>query len=189
MIAVGGNTGSQKSLEVLLKSLPADTPPVVVSNCTVSGFLDAYLKKLGAELPINLKIAAEGELLKEGNVYFAPAETHLKVVKQTSNYVVKLDDGMPVNGQKPSIDVLFSSVAESAKGRSLGILLSGFGRDGVDGLSRLHSAGSQTMVQEPSTCAYPYAPQQAISSGVVDFVKESSDFVSTVMEVRNRSVA
>ncbi len=189
IIAVGGNIGSQKSLETLLRSLPADSPPVVISNSTISGFLDAYLKEIQRGISVELRVASDGEILKSGCVYFAPAEIHLKVVDQSSNFIARLRESMPINGQKPSIDVLFSSIAKCANAKAIGILMSGFGRDGVDGLKSLHAAGSQTMVEEPSACDFPYAPQQAISVGVVDYIREAKDFVTTVMQVRNRSVA
>lgn len=190
LIVVGGNIGSQSSLETFLRGLHHDSPPVLVSNPTIASFVEAYIEKIRKGLNINLTVAKSGLPLKMGTVYFSPPDHHIKVlVGGTGGYSVDLDASGPIHGQRPSSDFLFRSAAEVGKDRVLGILLGGFGRDGVDGLSEIQDRGGYTIAETPETCAFPYGPQQAISLGVVDQVRNVSEIVSAVMEIRNKSVA
>ncbi len=189
LIAVGGNTGSQEGLKAFLQSLNSDTPPVIVANSTLSTFIEAYIQKIKKTVSVRLSVVKENTHLTSGNVYFAPAENHIVVEAQSNNFYAKLQQFPPVNGQKPSSDVLMASVASCERGGALGVLMSGFGRDGVDGLAAMRASGNVTLVEDPELCAFPYGPQQAINLGIVDYVKSASEFANTVMEIRNKRVA
>ncbi|OQW49165.1 MAG: hypothetical protein A4S09_03620 [Proteobacteria bacterium SG_bin7] len=189
LIAVGGNTGSQDGLKAFLQSLNSDTPPVIVANSTLSSFIEAYIQKIKKNVSVRLSVVKENTHLTSGNVYFAPADNHIVVETQSNNFYAKLRQLPPVNGQKPSSDVLMASIASCERGGALGVLMSGFGRDGVDGLAAMRASGNVTLVEDPDLCAFPYGPQQAINLGIVDYVKSAGDFANTVMEIRNKRVA
>ena len=190
LVVVGGNAGSQASLDHLLSSLAADTPPVVVANATITSFLDVYLKKLEPRVKTGLTVAKDGERLKVGMVYFAPPEAHVSVRSDGMGFMtLEVRPGPPVCGQRPAADVLFKSAAEAFGSGCIGILLSGFGSDGVDGLARLYATGSTTWVEHPDHAAFPYAPQKAVAIGVAEQVLCGEEMGAMMMGTRNRRIA
>lgn len=186
-VLVGGNTGSPKSLETLVKSWQADSPPVVVAISTVGDFLESYLDRLRAmsKNQINFKIATEGTPLYKGDFYFIPAGKHAQVVGDSSQWRIKLISGHPHLGQIPSSDILFSGSAESLKASAAAILLSGFGKDGVKGLERVQSLGGMTLVEDPADATFPYAPQAAIEEGVVMQVSSAEEMFEVLKKLRS----
>lgn len=190
VIGVCGNAGSQKSLETFLKTLAADTPAVVVANATVSSFLSAYIEKIKNVLPgLTLKIAEAGLALRMGTVYFAPAGRHLKVKKAGDELVLDFQSGLPVYSQIPSGSILFESIAAAAPGQAMGVLLGGFGVDGVAGLTALQEKKCITFAEDPSAAMFPYGPQEAINNGVADHICLAGDMNKLIMDYRNKRAA
>ena len=190
VIAVAGNSGAAQGLTELLVSLPSDTPPVLVSCSTVTTFLSEFindLKKKNQNLAF--EIATHGMLLKPGHVYFAPLGKHLKVKRVLRNLEIEIQSGHSFAGQIPSGSVLFESVAEASPKSSAGVLLSGFGRDGVDGLTRMQELKCYTLVQDPKTSQFPFATQAAVNEGVADEVCAVQEMASFLLNYRNRKVA
>lgn len=186
LIVVGGNAGAQNSLKDVLERLHEDTPPVVVANSTISGFLPEYIKNLKPKANISFCIAEAGMFLKQGVIYFAPPDAHVKIGK---NMTLEVQKGVPIFGQMPSANVLFESAVAAAGSRVCGVLLSGFGRDGVDGLEKIFESGGMTIAESPNDAKFPFAPQTAIAEGVADAILTSTDITEGIMNYRNRSAA
>lgn len=191
LVAVSGNAGSQSSLDCLLRQLATDTPPVVIADSTISGFLDAYFQKLKGKIKVGLKVPGDGESLMMGNVYFAPPGKHLKVEARGSMLHARVLSGAPVHGQIPSGTELLRSAALATGAATLGVVLSGFGEDGVEGLVEIQKNGGASWVEDPDAATFPFGPQKAVTLGVVDQVLDlASDgkAAAALMELRNRSV-
>jgi len=189
VITVSGNTGSQDSLLKFLSSLEADTPPVVVAVSTIAPFLEQYLVKLKKLVRVDLSVAQQGDTLHMGKVYFAGPDKQTRVVATGHKLTLDISKQGPVCGQMPSGNVLLESAAAAAASGAVGILLSAFGSDGVEGLTKIQSKGGFTMVQDPSETEFPYAAQKAIELGVVDKITMIDQMGSLVMEYRNKRVA
>ena len=189
LIVVGGNTGSQKSLESFLTVLPSDTPPVLVANSSVTAFLEQYLAKLTPNAHVQFVVAKTGDIPRVGYVYFAPANHHLRVKKNLAGLVLQVEQGKPYCNQIPSASLLFDSATKAVSGGVIGILTSGFGQDGVDGLQKIQSHGGTTVVEKPDEAVFPYVPQNAIAMGVVNHVCSASEMASLIMTSRNRRAA
>lgn len=188
-LLIGGNAGSTESLRALLEALPADTPPVVVANGTIVPFLENYIDKLKRRVKLSLAIAKQDEVLKMGNVYFAPQEMQTRIKETPGGLCIDLKKEGPFCGQQPSSTVLFDSAAQSIGAGTIAVLLGGFGSDGVDGLQKIKSVGGVTYVEDPDSAEFPYAPQKAISLGVADQVLQANQISDAITDLRNKRVA
>jgi len=188
VITVGGNAGSTPHLEALLKGLASDTPPVVVSCSTISGFVEAFMQKLKGQTKVSLCVAKDGDFLRMGNVYFVPPDHHGKVMSTPTGPQIKLEKGHPVASQIPSSNVLFGSAAKAYGSGIYGILLGGFGVDGVEGLTEIQKLGGFSVVQHPDEAQFPYGPQKAIETGVADEILKSDAIAKHLMNYRNQNL-
>jgi len=184
-ICVGGNTGSQDSLRLLLTSLAEDSPPIIVSNSLLSGFLKNFLDQLKGQVKVELKIAKHGDYIRSGSVYFAPSDYHTEIKASISQLSINLVQGNPVCNQIPSIDVLFHSTALTCGSACIGILLSGFGSDGVGGMEKIQAKGGFTLVQDPGEAKFPYIPQNAIARGIVQSILPVNQIANAIMRWRS----
>ena len=190
LVAVSGNSGSPKSLEILFANLPSDTPPVVVACSTLTFLMDDFIKDMQRKFPnLSFQKAKDGEILKSGYVYLGPAERHFKVKEVGGRLQCNLIAGHAVNSQIPSGTLLFESAALAAPAKSVGILLSGYGIDGIEGLIQMQAAGCFTMAEDPRQLSFPFAPQAAISQGVVDEIHTADKMHEAILKVRNRGAA
>jgi two-component system chemotaxis response regulator CheB len=170
LIAIGSSTGGVEALQVLLKEFPEDCPPTMVVQHVNPRFAPAIAKTLDLACPATVQIAQTDMPLKRGNVYLAPGgDQHLKVGGPGALFV-KLRQGDPVSGHIPSVDVLFESVAAVVGARAVGILLTGMGADGANGLLAMSRAGAQTIAQDESTCTVFGMPRAAIALGAAQVV-------------------
>ncbi len=188
VVVLGGNAGSAPALEKILEGLAVDTPSVVVACSIVTNFLESFFQKMKSKTKVSLVTAKDGEWLRMGNVYFIPAGHHGKVVQTTNGPQLKIEKGIPVASQLPSANVLFQSAAQAYGGGVYGILLAGFGADGVDGLTSIQNKGGMTVVQHPEDAQFPYAPQKAIEVGVAEQILETNAIATHLMQYRNQSV-
>jgi two-component system chemotaxis response regulator CheB len=188
-IVIGGNAGSTEALRKILEALPSDTPPVVVANATIAPFVSSYVLQLKNRVNVNMHIGQNGDVLKMGHVYFAPVDVQTKIIKQGDSAVIELVAEGPFCGQKPSSTILFDSAVKVYGSGLLGILLSGFGNDGVDGVQKIRAQGGITFVIDPRTVEFPYAPQAAIALGVVDRILAIEEIINAINEERNSRVA
>lgn len=188
VIVVGGNTGSAESIETLATTLQMDTPPVIIACSTVATFLPAFVKKIKAKSRLGIHIATSSNLLTIGNIYFIPHGHHGRVENINGRYALTIVAGPAQNRQLPSADVLFESAAQNAGKEALGILLGGFGLDGVKGLGSLQNKGAVTIVQIPEETSFPFAPQTAISEGFSDNILSVKNMAHFLLDRRSKAV-
>lgn len=168
LIAVGASTGGPQALRSLLSGLPrANLPPLLVVQHMAEGFVAGLAAWLASDGRGSVRVATDGERLATGTVLIAPDGRHLTATRDGR---VRLLASAPVGGHRPSANVLFESVAAAYGARAVGIILTGMGRDGADGLLRLHQAGGHTLAEDPATAVVGGMPGAAIALGAIDHV-------------------
>ncbi len=170
VIAVGASTGGTEAIKDLLLALPADTPGMVITQHIPAAFSGPFARRMDGVAAMTVREAADGDPILPGHVYIAPGDRHLKVERSGARYLCRLDDGPRVNHHKPSVDVLFHSVAENVGPNALGVILTGMGDDGARGMRAMHDAGSYTIAQDEKTSVVWGMPGEAVAHGGVDEV-------------------
>ena len=165
IIAIGASTGGTEAIKEVLVQLPADTPGVVITQHIPKAFSTPFARRMDACCQMTVCEAADGQMILPGHVYIAPGDQHLLVQRDGARYVCKLDDGPPVNRHKPSVDVLFRSVAQTAGRNAIGVILTGMGKDGAIGLKEMREAGSPTIAQDEATSVVWGMPGEAVTIG------------------------
>ena len=169
LIAMGASTGGTQALERILTSLPTDIPGIVIVQHMPEAFTAKFAERLNHLCKIEVKEAVSGEEVRPGLALIARGGRHLALGQGMSgNFCVVLKDGPPFNRHKPSVDVLFRSVARYAGSRSLGILLTGMGTDGAGGLLEMRNAGATTIAQDQATSIVYGMPQAAVQLGAAE---------------------
>jgi len=180
LVAVGASLGGPRALSALLRALPAGFPaPVVVVQHIADGFTEGLASWLDQESELSVRVARDGEHLEPGAVLLAPTGRHMLVGRGR----VRLSDEPPVGGFRPSVTPLFRSAAEAFGPRACGVLLTGMGRDGADGLQTLRHAGGHAIVQDEATSAVFGMPRAAIEVGAVDRVLPLDDIPRALLEL------
>jgi len=167
IIAVGASTGGVEALRELICALPADAPAVVITQHMPERFTASFATRLNGIAAMTVAEAQDGTRILPGHVYIAPGNQHLEVGRSGANYVCKLNDGPLVSGHRPSVDVLFHSVAKAAGANAIGVILTGMGRDGVEGMLAMRTAGAVTIGEDESTCIVYGMPKAAKLAGAV----------------------
>ncbi|MDH3526184.1 MAG: chemotaxis-specific protein-glutamate methyltransferase CheB [Gammaproteobacteria bacterium] len=187
LVAIGCSTGGPQALEVILPGLPADfTVPVVIVQHISAGYMNGLIEWLQQSAQLELKLAGDGEELRPGVVYFAPDERHLKVNRRGQLLVAQLVEGEPVNRFRPSSTPLLESVAVACPGSALGVLLTGMGVDGAEGLLRMRQAGCHTIVQDRDSSVVYGMPETALSLDAVDRIVRLEGMAAYLNEVTAR---
>jgi two-component system chemotaxis response regulator CheB len=167
IVAIGASTGGVEALKAVLMRLPADVPPVLITQHMPERFTEAFARRLNSECPMQVCEAAHNQPIESGHVYIAPGDHHLEVVKSGSSLSCRLHDGPTVSGHRPSVDVLFHSVARVMGARAVGVILTGMGRDGAEGLLAMRNAGCMTLGQDEATSLIYGMPRVAFETGAV----------------------
>ena len=167
IIAIGASTGGTEATLQVLKDLPADTPGIVVTQHMPEGFTKMYADRLNRLCSMNVKEAQSGDAIERGQVLIAPGDLQMKVVKMGSRYTVSCYPGEKVSGHRPSVDVLFQSIADTAGASSVGIIMTGMGRDGAEGLLNMKKKGAFTIGQDAESCVVYGMPMVAYNIGAV----------------------
>lgn len=167
IIAIGASTGGTEATLQVLKDLPANTPGIVVTQHMPEGFTKMYADRLNRLCQMNVKEAQSGDAIERGKVLIAPGDLQMKVVRMGSRYTVNCYTGEKVSGHRPSVDVLFQSVADTAGASSVGIIMTGMGRDGADGLLSMKKKGAFTIGQDAESCVVYGMPMVAYNIGAV----------------------
>ena len=167
LIALGTSTGGPPALQQVLRGLPAGFPlGIVIVQHMPPGFTQQLANHLDRTSQINVREARDGEPVRPGLALVAPGGAHLRVKRVDDDYIVKVDGlAAAVNSHKPSVDVLFDSIASSSNGRAAGFLMTGMGSDGAEGLGRLTLSGAITGAQTPDSCVCHGMPKSAIDRG------------------------
>ena len=170
LVAIGASTGGTEAIREVLAGLPADFPAVVITQHMPPGFTASFAARLDSLCALRVKEAAEGERLLRGHAYIAPGGLHLSVERSGAGFIARVQDGEPVNRHKPSVDVLFRSVARHAGSRATGVMLTGMGADGATALRTMKDAGSWNLVQDEASCVVFGMPREAIQAGAASEV-------------------
>lgn len=165
LLIIGASTGGTEAIRQVLEPLPASSPGILITQHMPGGFTRSFAERLDRLSQISVKEAEEGERVLPGHAYIAPGDHHLKLARSGANYVVRLDDGPPVNRHRPSVDVLFHSAAEYAGRNAVGVILTGMGKDGAAGLLEMRNAGAPTIAQDEASCVVFGMPREAIALG------------------------
>jgi two-component system, chemotaxis family, protein-glutamate methylesterase/glutaminase len=166
VVAIGVSTGGPQALEYLLTQLPADFPgTIVVVQHMPDGFTDMFARRLDELSPLRVKEAQSGDLLQPGRVLVCPGSRHMRVKRLPMGDIVVLGDDARVNGHRPSADVLLNSVAEEFHVQSIGVLMTGMGDDGAEGLGAIKKHGGMTIAQSEDSCVVFGMPKAAIERG------------------------
>lgn len=167
VVALGASTGGTEALEQVIKGFPEDMAPVIVVQHMPAGFTKMYSERLNRNCKVTVKEAEDGDRLRRGLVIIGAGEHHLRLCKDSKGYYVTSRQGEKVSGHCPSVDVMFTSVAEVAKENAIGAILTGMGRDGADGLLKMRNAGAFTVGQDKETCVVYGMPMEAFKIGAV----------------------
>jgi two-component system chemotaxis response regulator CheB len=170
VIAIGASTGGTEALREVLTRLPENMPGILIVQHIPPVFSAAFASRLDALCRLRVKEAADGDRLTAGLALVAPGNFHMTLRKTGGEYRVTIQDGPRVCYQRPSVDVLFESVAQVAKGDAIGAILTGMGSDGAAGLLKMKRAGARTLAQDEASCVVFGMPQEAIRAGAVDRV-------------------
>lgn len=170
LIIIGASTGGTEAIREVLQPLPPDSPGIMIAQHMPAGFTHSFAQRLNGLCRIAVSEAVHGERILPGHAYIAPGGFHLSLSRSGANYVAQVDLEPPVNRHRPSVDVLFDSAAKHAGKNAIGVILTGMGRDGADGLLRMHQAGAHTLAQDEASCVVFGMPREAIAAGGVDEV-------------------
>jgi two-component system, chemotaxis family, protein-glutamate methylesterase/glutaminase len=183
IIAIGASTGGTEAIKAVLMGLPPDTPGVVIAQHIPKAFSTPFAKRMNDCCQMTVYEAEDGQQILAGHVYIAPGDRHLIVERDGARYVCRLDDGTPVNRHKPSVDVLFRSVAQNVGRNAIGALLTGMGKDGARGLKEMLDAGSQTIAQDEATSVVWGMPGEAVNLGAAQHVIPLEDISGKITSI------
>ncbi|AHF03976.1 chemotaxis protein [Marichromatium purpuratum 984] len=170
IIAIGASTGGTEAIHQVLMRLPPDAPGVAIVQHIPPGFSAAFAERMNRQTGLVVKEAAEGDRMMPGHVYIAPGDRHLQLARDGARYVCRINDQSPVNLHRPSVDVLFDSVARAAGTNACAALLTGMGADGAAGLKRLHELGVYTVAQDEASSVVWGMPGEAVKRGAASAV-------------------
>jgi len=167
IVLIGASTGGVEALKIVLMGLPANCPPVLITQHMPPRFTAAFAERLNRECPVKVSEAKHDDPLEVGHVYIAPGSHHLELVRKGLGYACAIHDGAPVSGHRPSVDVLFRSGAKIAGPKIVSAILTGMGKDGAEGMLELHKAGAITIGQDEHSSLIYGMPRAAFERGAV----------------------
>jgi len=170
IIAIGASTGGTQAIKQLLTAMPPNTPGIVISQHIPAMFSASFAEHMNRVSAMNVCEAKNGQVILPGHVYIAPGSDHLLVVRDGARYVCRLNQGNPVNRHRPSVDVLFRSIAQNVGPNGIGIILTGMGDDGARGMREMYDAGTITIAQDEHSSVVWGMPCEAIKLGGVNYV-------------------
>jgi two-component system, chemotaxis family, protein-glutamate methylesterase/glutaminase len=183
-IAIGTSTGGPNALQSLFQQIPKDfSYPIFIVQHMPSGFTKAFAERLSEISNVKVKEAENGELVKSGVAYLAPGNYHLKIHKKEMNISIELDQGNPVNGHRPSIDVTFDSLGACYGSSLLAIIMTGMGKDGAESIKRLNEKGCPTIAQDQATSVIFGMNRQAIDLGAIDEIVPLNEIVPNMIRI------
>jgi two-component system, chemotaxis family, protein-glutamate methylesterase/glutaminase len=189
IVAIGISTGGPNALREVFSQVEADMPvPIVVVQHMPAGFTEEFAKSLDKISPLEISEAKDGDVLKPGRVLIAPGNYHMEVEKKRLAPVVTLNSNPPVNGHRPSVDVLFSSIAKNFGGRSLAVIMTGMGKDGAREIGEIRRAGGITIAQDQGSCVVFGMPKVAYDNGFIQHLvplKVISGLIGKIIKENN----
>ena len=181
LVAIGASTGGTDAIREVLTRLPANMPGIVMVQHMPESFTGSFARRLDGLCRLAVKEAAHGERIQPGTVYLAPGHSHLAVRRSGGEYFTELSRAEPVNRHRPSVDVLFDSVARAAGPRAVGVILTGMGKDGAAGMLAMHRAGAWTIAQDQASCVVYGMPREAVALGAADETRPLVEIAGRVL--------
>jgi two-component system, chemotaxis family, protein-glutamate methylesterase/glutaminase len=182
IVAVGASTGGTQAIETVLRSLPADIPGTVIVQHMPEKFTAAFAERLDGVCAMSIREAVDGDRVVPGLALIAPGNKHMILQRSGATYHVRVKDGPRVHHQRPSVDVLFQSVAQHAGQNAIGVLLTGMGADGAKGLLAMRQNGARTIAQDEDSCVVFGMPREAINIGAAELVLPLTQVADTLIQ-------
>jgi two-component system, chemotaxis family, protein-glutamate methylesterase/glutaminase len=182
VLAIGSSTGGTEAIREVLTRLPPDFPGVLITQHMPPGFTRSFAARMDTLSRISVSEARDGERVLPGHAYIAPGDRHMRLARSGSNYVIALDDSEPVNRHRPSVEVLFQSVAAVAGGNAMGVMLTGMGKDGAHAMRTMRDAGSFNIAQDEASCVVFGMPREAIAVGAVHEILPVTEIAGRLMK-------
>ena len=170
LIALGASTGGTEAIREVLELMPADSPAMVITQHIPAAFSKPFSERMNRCSQMTVSEARDGEQIVPGHAYIAPGDCHFMVIRDGARFRCKLSNGPPVNRHRPSVDVMFRSVAQNIGPNAIGVILTGMGDDGARGMLEMKQAGAHTIAQDEKTSVVWGMPGEAVSRGCVDEV-------------------
>ncbi|WP_178861123.1 protein-glutamate methylesterase/protein-glutamine glutaminase [Thiomicrorhabdus cannonii] len=186
IIALGASTGGTEAIKEVLMRLPASTPGIVITQHIPAAFSLPFAKRMDSVSEMSVTEAEDGQQILPGHVYIAPGDKHLLVERDGARYICRLHDGPPVNRHKPSVDVMFRSVVQNVGPNAIGVLLTGMGNDGAQGLKELQSVKAPTIAQDEKTSVVWGMPGEAVKLGAADSILPLEAVAAKILELAAR---
>ncbi|MFT8886900.1 MAG: chemotaxis response regulator protein-glutamate methylesterase [Acetobacter papayae] len=186
LVAIGSSTGGVEALEQVLSGFPRQSPPIVICQHMPALFTASFSNRLNQKITaLSIAEGKDGEVLNHGDVRIAPGgERHMVVERRDGHYMTRLLSAPPVNGHCPSVDMLFDSVAEAVGREALGVILTGMGQDGAEGLLAMSRAGAQTIAQDKASSVVYGMPRVAAEIGAAEHIVPLSQIAMAAMAMR-----
>ncbi|BCA54754.1 Chemotaxis methylesterase CheB [Nitrospira sp. KM1] len=181
IIAIGSSTGGTEAVKEVLEVLPANTPPILITQHMPERFTKTWADRLNSLSRISVKEAQDGDSVLPGHALVAPGSYHMTLVRSGARYSVKINQDPPVNRHRPSVDVMFDSVARVAGRNAVGVILTGMGGDGAKGMLAMKQVGAHTIAQDEASCVVFGMPKEAIKLGAVDKVLPLSAIAASML--------
>ncbi len=182
IIAIGASTGGTEAIKDVLMLLPPDAPGTIISQHIPEAFSGPFSLRMNKSSAMTVCEAQDGQQILPGHVYIAPGNHHLMIERSGALYICKLSDGPPVNRHRPSVDVMFRSVAQNVGPNAIGVILTGMGDDGAKGLKEMLEAGAPTMVQDEKTSVVWGMPGEAYKIGATEFAYPLKDIAGEIIK-------
>ncbi|TFG47793.1 MAG: chemotaxis response regulator protein-glutamate methylesterase [Candidatus Brocadiia bacterium] len=182
IFAIGASTGGVQALTRVLKAFPSNAPGTLIVQHMPAHFTTSFADRLNTECAVNIKEAEDGERVIPGKVLIAPGGYHMILQRSGANYYVVIKDGPPVCHQKPSVEVLFNSVAKYAGSNAIGAILTGMGADGAGGLLAMRQSGAHTVAQDEASCIVYGMPKEAIQKGAAEKIVHLDEVAGTMID-------
>ena len=183
VIAIGASTGGTEAIRALLQTMPVESPAIVITQHIPENFSASFAKRLNEHSLISVCEAKDGDVILPGHAYVAPGNRHLLVVKRGAELICRLSDSPPVNRHRPSVDVMFHSVAEMVGPKAVGVIMTGMGADGASGLQDMKAEGAATFAQDEKSSVVWGMPGEAVARGCVDEVVPLPDIAARICKL------
>lgn len=181
LIAIGASTGGTEAIRAVLSTVPADCPPILIVQHMPPGFTTSFAKRLTSLSAIQVIEAQDGDRVLPGQALLAPGGSHMSLVRSGGSLTVRINQDAPVNRHRPSVDVLFRSVAKYMGAAAVGVILTGMGADGADCLKELRDTGAHTIAQDEATCIVYGMPREAFERGGAEKVLPLGDIAHEML--------
>jgi len=186
VVAIGASTGGTQALQGILESMPPTAPGTIIVQHMPENFTSAFAERLNSLCAIEVKEARDGDSVTPGRALIAPGNYHMLLRRSGARYYVQVKSGPLISRHRPSVDVLFKSVARYAGANAVGVILTGMGRDGAEGMREMKDAGAKNIAQDEASCVVYGMPKEAVATGGVDHIVPLSNIPIKILELAQK---